>query len=127
MESNFRALQNENYQLREYILSLQSRLLEVQSDFPPAPSHVNLPTSAQIAATREAANPASGVDQRSHTEMQHEAPPATMRQDAMSQLQAAAAQASEARAHDRPYGLGRDYAQQQQAEEAVAAGADSKP
>ncbi|KAI7639497.1 hypothetical protein KC319_g14382, partial [Hortaea werneckii] len=37
MEQNFRSLQNENYQLREYILNLQSRLLETQSDIPPAP------------------------------------------------------------------------------------------
>ncbi|QIW94548.1 hypothetical protein AMS68_000066 [Peltaster fructicola] len=61
MESNYRSLQNENYQLREYILNLQSRLLENQSDIPPPPLHVNLQGTAppgpsdERAARRETA------------------------------------------------------------------------
>lgn len=42
MEQGYRSLQNENYQLREYILTLQSRLLESQPDVPPAPPHISL-------------------------------------------------------------------------------------
>lgn len=100
MESSFRALQNENYQLREYILSLQSRLLENQSDVPPAPSHINLPPSTAPAPT---ADSTSAVEQQLRREMQHQG------QDPMSQLQAAAAAASEARPQETPYGLGGEH------------------
>lgn len=102
MEQNFRALQNENYQLREYILNLQSRLLESQSDFPPAPSHINLPPASQQGPSA-AADSASAVEQQLRREMQHQG------HDAMSQLQAAAAAASEARPQDPPYGLGNEH------------------
>lgn len=101
MEQNFRALQNENYQLREYILNLQSRLLENQSDFPPAPSHVNLPSDAHR-PSRDTADSSSAVEQQLRREIQHQA-----QHDGMSQLQAAAAQAADSRQHEAPYGLGR--------------------
>ena len=106
MESNFRALQNENYQLREYILNLQSRLLENQSDFPPAPSHINLPSASQQSHPPASADSASAVEQQLRREMQHQG------HDGMSQLQAAAAAASEAQAQPResPYGLGGEHA-----------------
>ena len=42
MEDDYKGLQHENYQLREYILSLQSRILETSSEVPPPPAHVNL-------------------------------------------------------------------------------------
>ena len=100
MEQGFQALRNENYQLREYILTLQSRLLESSSDFPPAPSHTNLP--APHKASGNATDAASAVEQQLRREMQHQGPSL----DAMSQLQAAAAQASEARPQEAPYGLG---------------------
>ena len=69
MEQNFRALQNENYQLREYILNLQSRLLESQSDIPPAPSHINL-VSTSRSGPNNAADPSSAVEQQLRREMQ---------------------------------------------------------
>lgn len=62
MESSYRSLQNENYQLREYILNLQSRLLENQSDIPPPPLHVNLQGTAP---------PASDTDRVSRKEPLH--------------------------------------------------------
>lgn len=103
MEQNYRALQNENYQLRDYIVNLQSRLLD-QSDIPPAPPHVTLPSAAHHASN--ATDSPSTVEQQLRREMQHQPPPeAPMRHDAMSHLQAAAAQASEARPSDAPYGL----------------------
>ena len=106
MEQNFRALQNENYQLREYILNLQSRLLENSSDIPPAPSHVNLPAGSRTASSG-AADGHSAAEQQLRREMQHQAPSAPdMRHDGMSQLQAAAAQAQDAQARDAAYGLG---------------------
>lgn len=42
LEENFKAIQNENYSLREYIIHLQSRLIESQGDFPQPPPNVNL-------------------------------------------------------------------------------------
>jgi len=41
LNNNFKAVQAENYQLRDYIISLQSRLLESQGEFPPPPSNVD--------------------------------------------------------------------------------------
>jgi hypothetical protein len=41
LNSNFKAVQAENYQLRDYIINLQSRLLESQGEFPPPPSNVD--------------------------------------------------------------------------------------
>jgi hypothetical protein len=37
MATNYKGLEKENLVLREYIIRLQSQLLEVQSEIPPAP------------------------------------------------------------------------------------------
>jgi len=42
LEDNFKAIQAENYSLREYIIHLQSRLIESQGDYPQPPPNVNL-------------------------------------------------------------------------------------
>ncbi|KAF2191326.1 hypothetical protein K469DRAFT_720318 [Zopfia rhizophila CBS 207.26] len=41
----YKTLQTENYQLRDYIINLQSRLLETQGEIPPAPAGVDLTRS----------------------------------------------------------------------------------
>lgn len=41
LSENFKAVQSENYQLRDYIINLQSRLLESQHEVPPPPSNVD--------------------------------------------------------------------------------------
>jgi hypothetical protein len=41
LNTNFKSVQAENYQLRDYIINLQSRLLESQGEFPPPPSNVD--------------------------------------------------------------------------------------
>ena len=41
LNNNFKVVQAENYQLRDYIINLQSRLLESQGEFPPPPSNVD--------------------------------------------------------------------------------------
>jgi hypothetical protein len=102
MESNYRTLQSENFQLREYILNLQSRLLESSSDIPPAPSHINLPAGGPSRAPMEAQEHRYQADGPQASAGRSGEP-----QDALSQLQAAAAQADAAsRPHDSPYGLG---------------------
>jgi hypothetical protein len=103
MEQNFRTLQAENYQLREYILSLQSRLLESQSDFPPAPAHINMSAQPQHQRS-DSDQPATAAEHQLRREMEADRP---SHHDGMSQLQAAAAQASEAvQPRESPYGLG---------------------
>lgn len=43
MENNFKSMQAENYALREYIINLQSRLLDAHGEYPQPPPNVNLP------------------------------------------------------------------------------------
>ncbi len=42
MEHNYKLIQNDNYALREYVIQLQSRLLDLRQDLPPAPPNINL-------------------------------------------------------------------------------------
>jgi len=42
MEQNYKAIQNDNYALREYVIQLQSRLLDVSIDPPQPPPNINL-------------------------------------------------------------------------------------
>ena len=100
MEQSYKALQNENFQLREYVLNLQARLLENHSDFPPAPSHINLSSSTQPpAAGGNGSETSYGAEQQLRREMQQQRPPHVTaredgaRHDGISQLHAAATQA----------------------------------
>jgi len=78
LEENFKAIQAENYQLRDYIINLQSRLLDTQGEYPQPPSNIDLHQprldAGQLIAT----------------------PTAPMGSSAISQLQASAAQATDA-------------------------------
>ncbi|KAH6671889.1 putative transcription factor kapC [Halenospora varia] len=42
LEENYKSIQAENYSLREYIIHLQSRLIESQGEYPQPPPNVNL-------------------------------------------------------------------------------------
>lgn len=42
VSDNYKALQSENYQLREYIINLQSRLLDSQGEVPELPGNIDL-------------------------------------------------------------------------------------
>ncbi|MCJ1472687.1 hypothetical protein MMC13_001336 [Lambiella insularis] len=85
LNENYKAVQAENYQLRDYIINLQSRLIESQGDYPPAPNNINL----QEPSTRA---PHEHMHMQQHTL----APTAPMASSAISQLQASAAQAAQA-------------------------------
>ena len=41
LNENFKTLQAENYQLRDYIISLQSRLIESQGEYPQPPPNID--------------------------------------------------------------------------------------
>ncbi|MCJ1316882.1 hypothetical protein MMC15_002203 [Xylographa vitiligo] len=103
LNENYKAVQAENYQLRDYIINLQSRLIESQGDFPQPPSNINLQEPAARAVV--------GAHDHLHLHPQpHQvpAPTAPMATSALSQLQASAAQAvadigSAARRRSAPY------------------------
>ncbi|KAI9645279.1 hypothetical protein NHQ30_006014 [Ciborinia camelliae] len=46
LEDNYKAIHAENYSLREYIIRLQSRLIESQGEFPQPPPNINLSHSS---------------------------------------------------------------------------------
>ncbi|KAF9777495.1 hypothetical protein IL306_004406, partial [Fusarium sp. DS 682] len=50
MEQSFKAMQAEHYALRDYVVHLQTRLLEVSGDYPPPPPNVNLSQLPQPAS-----------------------------------------------------------------------------
>lgn len=62
MEQTYKAMQSENYALREYVIHLQSRLLDTQGEYPQPPPNVNLTQPAAAApapTTNTAAAPES--------------------------------------------------------------------
>ncbi|KAK2753307.1 hypothetical protein FQN55_003436 [Onygenales sp. PD_40] len=67
---NYKAIQAENYQLREYIISLQSRLIDSQNEVPELPSNIDLsqprndpPAPAPTMATTTTAQPTAPGEQ----------------------------------------------------------------
>ncbi|KAL1962473.1 hypothetical protein VTN77DRAFT_9674 [Rasamsonia byssochlamydoides] len=65
LSESYKALQAENYQLREYIISLQSRLIDSQNEVPELPGNIDLsqprpepPTAATSGAAASASAPA---------------------------------------------------------------------
>ena len=62
MSDNFKAVQAENYQLRDYIINLQSRLIESQGDFPQPPPNVDLPHPSRRHEASSAAGRPSAMD-----------------------------------------------------------------
>lgn len=62
MTENYKALQAENYQLREYIIGLQSRLIDTQGDVPELPPNIDLTQPRpDPAAVQAAVNAATGA------------------------------------------------------------------
>ena len=78
LAQQYQAVQQENYQLRDYIINLQSRLLESQGEYPQPPANINL----------QHPNVTDGPSASGN------APTASMASSAVSQLQAAAVQAA---------------------------------
>ncbi|KAK4103719.1 hypothetical protein N658DRAFT_514511 [Parathielavia hyrcaniae] len=63
MEINFKTLQGENYALRDYVLRLQSRLLDTLGEYPQPPPGINL---AHPSSSTQAAQPAPGGPEAPH-------------------------------------------------------------
>ncbi|KAI8635290.1 hypothetical protein F5Y19DRAFT_6181 [Xylariaceae sp. FL1651] len=58
MEHTYKAIQNDNYALREYVIQLQSRLLDLQVELPQPPPNVNISPPAAPSTTRQSHNSA---------------------------------------------------------------------
>ncbi|KAI0019532.1 hypothetical protein F4780DRAFT_440145 [Xylariomycetidae sp. FL0641] len=59
-EHTYKAIQNDNYALREYVIQLQSRLLDLQVELPQPPPNVNISPPAPTNTARHAHTPAAG-------------------------------------------------------------------
>ena len=91
LNESYRAIQAENYTLREYIISLQGRLLDLKGEFPPPPAHIDLQSHRNNATESDAAvghDPSSSQDDGNAR-----VPTATMKGCIIDELQASAAQA----------------------------------
>ncbi|PHH83667.1 hypothetical protein CDD82_5425 [Ophiocordyceps australis] len=64
MESTYKSMQSEGYALREYIIHLQSRLLDLQGEFPQPPPNINLSNTGPPPSQPSQATP-SGLEQDS--------------------------------------------------------------
>jgi hypothetical protein len=91
LAQNYETIQKENFQLRQYIITLQARLLESHTELPPPPKSIDLSRGPPVLATSSA-------------------PVAPMTSPRLEdQLQAAAAAASDDSARrDLPYGAPHD-------------------
>ncbi|KAI0380041.1 hypothetical protein F5Y04DRAFT_104850 [Hypomontagnella monticulosa] len=56
MEHSFKAVQNDNYALREYVIQLQSRLLDLQVELPQPPPNVNITPPAAASTSGRGAH-----------------------------------------------------------------------
>ncbi|KAA8575961.1 hypothetical protein MFRU_033g00750 [Monilinia fructicola] len=92
LEDNYKAIHAENYSLREYIIRLQSRLIESQGEFPQPPPNINLSHSTAHPHPQHPQHP-QPPQQRQMESLEHmqrhEAPIAPMAP--MGSLQASAA------------------------------------
>ncbi|KAF2135915.1 uncharacterized protein K452DRAFT_303192 [Aplosporella prunicola CBS 121167] len=102
MATSYKAIQAENYALRDYIINLQSRLVEAQGTFPDPPADINL--SREEGADHHHHQPQNNQAHQAQNHLgqsQHDsmsAPTAPMTSSAAAQLQAAASQAAAAQA-----------------------------
>jgi len=61
MENNYKAMQTENYTLREYVINLQSRLLDAQGEFPQPPPNLILHAPPPPAGAPEPGQPSAST------------------------------------------------------------------
>lgn len=77
MSENYRTLQAENFQLREYVINLQSRLLDSQGEVPDLPGNIDLsqprPDMPVPPGAATATGPSSGAASAAAAAQQHQA------------------------------------------------------
>jgi len=77
LSENYKAVQAENYQLRDYIINLQQRLLESQVPLPEAPASINLSRHPQRPVAESTAGPSMSVSEMQEQQLQAAARQAT--------------------------------------------------
>ncbi|KAI9802954.1 MAG: hypothetical protein M1825_002185 [Sarcosagium campestre] len=117
LEDNCKAMQAENYQLRDYIINLQSRLIESQGEIPQPPSNIDLPNPRLDLSQQHQRPPQQASGSGSGGSSSIPAP------SSLSQLQASAAEASAAVADL----AANSAAQQSSVEDATYAGTNGFP
>ncbi|KAL7921185.1 hypothetical protein ACQKWADRAFT_132758 [Trichoderma austrokoningii] len=81
LEHSYKSMQSENYALREYVIHLQSRLLDTQGEFPPPPPNVNLSQPSSAVPPPPSAIPEQQHQQQHQQQQhQHQAPPPPQQQ-----------------------------------------------
>jgi len=112
LEESFKSIQTENYSLREYIIHLQSRLIESQGEFPQPPPNVNLshPSRDNPSGTIQMPTHHGDVGGSSSSAMGLGASAPTAPMGMSSQLQAQASAAAQAQAQA-PGGVKRQSAE----------------
>ncbi|KAL9104632.1 MAG: hypothetical protein Q9163_000436 [Psora crenata] len=104
LNNSYKAIQAENYTLREYVISLQGRLLEAQGEYPPPPAHIDLQAHRNNTAGNNA--PVQANSPVGQEELSGRAPTAPMRSLFSNEFRATAAQAVAEHKH-RNEGTGR--------------------
>ncbi|KAH6607670.1 transmembrane [Trichoderma cornu-damae] len=82
LEHSYKSMQSENFALREYVIHLQSRLLDAQGEFPPPPPNVNLSQPSSAAPPPPPPPPSSVPELHQH---QHQPPPPQQQQQPQQQ------------------------------------------
>ncbi|KAK3063764.1 hypothetical protein LTS18_012943 [Coniosporium uncinatum] len=77
LSENFKAVQAENYQLRDYIINLQQRLLESQVPLPEAPASIDLSRHPHRPVAESTAGPTMSVSDLQDAQLQAAARQAT--------------------------------------------------
>lgn len=72
METAYKITQSENYALREYIIHLQSRLLDAKAELPQPPANLNLASPGMPPIIGLGPSPAVMAQQRHEQELQHQ-------------------------------------------------------
>ncbi len=61
MDTTYKAVQAENENLRIYVIDLQSRLLDLQGNYPPPPANINLAHPRAVAMPPPGQQPSQGA------------------------------------------------------------------
>jgi hypothetical protein len=90
LSESYKALQSENYQLREYIIGLQSRLIDSQNEVPALPENIDLnqprPDPPTMTSPSHQGPPPGGSSGTTGQQGQPSGPPSNQTSDDINQL-----------------------------------------
>jgi len=127
LEDNYKAIQTENYSLREYIIHLQSRLIESHGEFPQPPANVNLSHPSHHAGSSSSAPAESSLHASSARGGHGESSAGGLGASAIDRLQASAAQAVADLNVSKRHEEGGPYSQSKRFKDESSVGGESDP